>query len=145
VLGVIVVGAFVVLDRLTKVFALQHPTLNTMLVPHVVSLTSAVNAVGPLGLPLTGELFFIFSFVVAALLFIFALFEERRSTQAIIFAIVVGILSNTIDRMSYGYAIDVLRVTPGLVFNIADLLIVGGFIILFPRLVSQLFRGEQQR
>ncbi|MFA5954304.1 MAG: signal peptidase II [Patescibacteria group bacterium] len=138
-LGVIVVGAFVVLDRLTKVLAVQNSTLKASIIPHVLSVTSAVNTAGPLGLPISGGVFFVLSFVVASLLFVFVFFEERRSNQALFLAIIVGILSNTIDRMQYGYAIDVLRLEPGLVFNIADLLIVGGVVLLFSRLVHQLF------
>lgn len=57
--------------------------------------------------------------------------ERGQSTMIIgVSAVLIGALSNMIDRVSVGYVIDYLAISFLPVFNIADLLILNGALIL---------------
>lgn len=66
--------------------------------------------------------------IVAALLFFF--FYLRKTSLAAVL-IVSGALSNVADRVYFGYVRDFLDLGLGFTFNIADVLIVIGLILVF--------------
>jgi len=80
-----------------------------------------------------------FLIIVSVLAFVFLVWLERDFTKnnkiSIAFGLIYGgLFGNLIDRIFYGYVTDYLKIVIGSynypVFNLADVAIVGGFIIL---------------
>lgn len=119
----LVVGALI--DRLLKTFSIVHPEVTTPLVGHFFQFATAANPAGPLGLTIPTPMLLVVATVLGSLL----LWTSRAITQpalriALLF-LVLGVLSNMIDRLTVGYIIDTFTLW-GLAFNIADLFILGG-------------------
>lgn len=91
----------------------------------------------------------IFLIVVAVLAMVFLLQYERhfenKYRNIIAFALVYGgLLGNLVDRIMYGYVIDYFKVLIGSysfpVFNLADMAIVSGFILI----IYSVLKGEDK-
>ncbi len=72
--------------------------------------------------------------LILLLIFLTNLKTQDLRTSAL-FALILGASSNFYDRLIYGFAIDVVEVAPGSIWNLADLLILWGLLFL-------VFRGK---
>lgn len=122
-----------IIDRATKVIALNFPSLNINLIPGFFLFKPALNNAGPLGLPLSNIIFFIFAVVGGGIVLWMAFTEKDRLNKLLLFLIVVGATSNIYDKFMYGFIIDAFRLSFGLIFNVADVLIVGGLVLVLIR------------
>ena len=123
--------SLIILDRLSKWFVLNHPNfylgnlieLKLFKNPNLYFISFNSNL-----------LYFLIGAVLLLLLFLF--FRSWQKKDFLLMAgfslIILGGLSNFFDRIFFGYVIDWIRifVLPISIFNIADLMIIGGIIIL---------------
>ena len=123
--------SLIILDRLSKWFVLNHPNFY---LGNLIELKLFKNP----------NLYFIsfnsnllyFLIGVALLLLLFLFFKSWQKKDFLLMTgfslIILGGLSNFFDRIFFGFVIDWLRIfiLPISIFNIADLMIIGGIIIL---------------
>ncbi len=123
--------SLIILDRLSKWFVLNHPNfylgnlieLKLFKNPNLYFISFNSNL-----------LYFLIGAVILLLLFLF--FRSWQKKDFLLTTgfslIILGGLSNFFDRIFFGYVIDWLKifVLPISIFNIADLMIIGGIIIL---------------
>lgn len=122
---------FFILDRLLK-----HLALNTEQAIHIIGDFFLFNFVRnyniAFSLPLSGWFLNIGITLIIIGLFVY-LPKAKTSEKPAIFLILIGAISNFIDRLCYGYVIDYLDLNWFTVFNLADVLICTGTIMLaFP-------------
>ena len=123
--------SLIILDRLSKWFILNHPNfylgnlieLKLFKNPNLYFISFNSNL-----------LYFLIGAILLLLLFLF--FRSWQKKDFLLTAgfslIILGGLSNFFDRIFFGFVIDWLRIfiLPISIFNIADLMIIGGIIIL---------------
>lgn len=115
------------IDRLLKMLAIEK------------ALTFFANPRLAFSLPLAWPRLIIFLSLAIILIGLFLFFKFLRKKQKIIpfglLLIILGAVSNLVDRMSYGFVIDYFHLWPISYFNLADLMIGGGIIIIlcFPK------------
>ncbi|MBL7154963.1 MAG: signal peptidase II [Candidatus Portnoybacteria bacterium] len=92
-------------------------------------------------------LYFLIGVVMLLLLFLFFRSWQRKDFLLLVgfSLIILGGLSNLLDRIIFGYVIDWLRVffLPISIFNIADLMIVGGIITLIGILIKNCYNKSK--
>ncbi len=128
--GIFLVSVVAVIDRLLKSLALFDAQHVTTLIPGVLSFRVSLNEFGPLGLPLSSDLFLPLAIGMLLLLFVAVVQLHDHFEQVLLFGVFVGVLSNSFDRFLVGAVIDTLHLSTGLAFNLADLLIVMGAIVI---------------
>lgn len=111
------------IDRLIKHWLMQAPNLKPSF------FTISKNFGIAFGLPLGGA--FVYILIIPVLLFLVHLsinyFQKREGGfHLALVLIIVGALSNLIDRATFGAVIDYFDVKIWPVFNLADCMIVGG-------------------
>jgi len=123
--------SLIILDRLSKWFILNHPNfylgnlieLKLFKNPNLYFIS--FNSI---------SLYFLIGVVLLLLFFLFfRSWQKKDFLLATGFSLIIlGGLSNFFDRIIFGFVIDWLRifVLPISIFNIADLTIIGGIIIL---------------
>lgn len=120
----------ILLDRLLKAVIHDRPDFYQPLIGEYLTLEHSLNINGPLGINVpSGLLFGVAIVVLVGLTFLF-FWETRYRERILLLTVFAGVASNTIDRFIEGHVIDVFRIAPGLIFNIADLMIVGGVLVL---------------
>jgi signal peptidase II len=136
---VFLILSLIILDRLSKWFILSCPDfyqgdfieLKLFRNPNLyfISFNSTV-------------FYFLIGVVMLLLLFFFFRSWQRKDFLLTVgfSLIILGGLSNLFDRIIFGYVIDWFRISilPISIFNIADLMIIGGTITL----IGKFFRGE---
>jgi len=119
--------SLIILDRLSKWFVLNHPNfylgnlieLKLFKNPNLYFISFNSNL-----------LYFLIGAVLLLLLFLF--FRSWQKKDFLLMAgfslIILGGLSNFFDRIFFGYVIDWIKIfiLPISIFNIADLMIIGG-------------------
>lgn len=76
--------------------------------------------------------YFSFILTIIALAILYNLFSLDQAKKAAVFGLIVGAaLSNALDRIIYGGALDYLNLPLIPTFNLQDVFIVGGLIYLF--------------
>ena len=122
---------FVVLDRFLKVLAINYYQNEINLVGNLFKFNLAKNYNIAFSLPLGGTVlnFVIILIIIGLLYYLLALLkkQEYSKTGCLIF-LILGAISNLIDRFNYGYVIDYFDLKYFTVFNLADVMIVGGVI-----------------
>lgn len=120
----LILAALIVLDRLTKIWALEwlKPRRGVAILPFF-HLTYIENTGAAFGVGMGQNSFFIvFSIVLLAGLYYYSRQWPRNNLwlQAGLLLVVSGALGNLYDRLAYGFVVDFLdcRVWP--VFNLAD-------------------------
>ena len=119
--------SLIILDRLTKWLVLDSDLLFKNPNLYFVSFNST-------------SLYFLIGAVMILLCFLF--FRSWQRKEYLLMAgfslIILGGLSNLFDRIYFGYVIDWIRVffLPISIFNIADLMIIGGILCLIFRLAK---------
>lgn len=130
--------SLIILDRFSKWFILNFPDLYQ-------------DGLIELKLFKNPNLYFIslnsillyFLIGTAFLLFFFLFFKNWQKKDFLLMTgfslIIFGGLSNFLDRIIFGYVIDWLRVffLPISIFNIADIMIIGGIIILIVKFIKK--------
>lgn len=126
-----------VTDRLLKEISIKKfsllPKEDFFIVPKLFSFTFFKNEYLAFSLPAGVNLIIIISIIVLAALFtiLFRLFQTKNTeAAAIISLIILGALSNLQDRVSFGFVIDYFYLYPISYFNLADLMIGAGILLL---------------
>ena len=130
--GFLTLAIFFLSDRLLKYLSLKESSL--VLIPKLLNFNFFANKNIAFSLPLEGPwLNIIISLIIALLVFyVFRFYSQLNSlTIFSLAAIIIGALSNLSDRLFYGFVIDYLDLSRFTIFNLADVLIVGGTICLF--------------
>ena len=113
---------FVLADRWLKVWVLATKPVSANLTALTYSLNSGLAFSLPLGQPL---ILVIVGLIIMWLgRYYFKLRRARDWRSGLIFALLLGSLSNLVDRLLYGGVIDYLNFGSLTVFNLADALIV---------------------
>ena len=119
----------IILDRLTKWFVLEGDSSLLFKNPKLYFMS-----------PNSNLLYFLIGAVTILLCFLFFKSWQKKDffSMAGFSLIILGALSNLFDRIYFGYVIDWIRVffLPISIFNIADLMIIGGILCLIFRLVK---------
>ena len=124
---------FVGLDRFLKALALINQERQFNLIGEILKFNYKANYYIAFSLPLSGRaLLILLILIISALLLsgLFYWFRQKHDESALIFLIVLGASSNLFDRLKYGYVVDYLDLKYFTVFNLADVIIVTGVILL---------------
>lgn len=125
---------FVILDRLFKVLALNYyENIKIELISDYFGFTLAKNYYIAFSLPLSGPILTVFiGAVILILLYFYVILIKKQeySQEACLTFIILGAISNIVDRIKYGFVIDYLDLKYFTVFNIADSMIVCGAVLL---------------
>jgi signal peptidase II len=117
--AVIVAACFFILDRFLKVWFTQ-------------SGEAVKNYQAAFSLSFGFDILWLAALVIACALvwLIFSLLKKDALATSALIILLLGAGANFYDRLVYGYVIDYLQLPPWLVFNLADLLVVGGALLL---------------
>ncbi|MCD4694499.1 signal peptidase II [bacterium] len=139
----IIAVLFLILDRFLKFLSIKgfydEPVF---LIKEFFSLNFAPNYYIAFSLPLSGKFLIISILLMVLTLIYYLLFlikKQRSAEYASLFFVVLGSISNLAYRMNYGYVVDYLELKYFTIFNIADAMIVLGFISLVALLY---FKGD---
>jgi signal peptidase II len=145
----LVAGAVVVLDQACKVVVranlapgeIFHPELWITQYARIVHLHNSGAAIGIL--PGFGDIFLVLSALISlAVLYFYARIPHQQWLLRLSMALVLGgALGNLIDRLHQGYVTDFISLLNLPVFNLADLSVLAGFMLLF----VDLWRKEQSK
>jgi len=125
-------GSFFILDRVFKHLAFTHQEISTYIFSPWLGWEYFANPGIAFGIPLPWFTSLFYTPVILVLLLWYSkkkMTRSNASTLGIIF-IVLGAISNLIDRVLYHITIDYIRILTSII-NLADLMIVGGAILLF--------------
>ncbi|MHC9544814.1 MAG: signal peptidase II [Vulcanimicrobiota bacterium] len=142
--------SIIVVDLLVKrwivaAFPVGRPT---PLIGTVLFITHVHNTGGAFGLfSNLRPLFIIMGIIVPVLILIFykKLFEKGEIWIIAAALVTGGALGNEIDRVMYGYVIDFLDVRFWPIFNVADIGISAGIVLLFIALLTEKQETETQK
>lgn len=143
------VSAFFVIDRVSKWLAWHVlPADGLFAVPGVVGLTLERNQGIAYSIPLPLVLLILVTGSIIILLFALLVRAYRRRELSVVFfygLIIIGACSNLLDRLRYGYVIDMIVLTGWPVFNLSDVFIASGAAGLIGILLrSGLFDNKRQ-
>lgn len=125
-------GLFLLLDQLIKYYSLHWWSEKKLLSPYL-GWYPFQNPGIAFSLPLPNILILLFSFPVLALI-IFLTYKSKNARSFFsLVLILAGALSNLADRIVYRFTVDYLLILTG-VINLADLMIITGFILYFTTL-----------
>ena len=129
------VAALVGIDQLIKLWAVQvlQPVGAMPLIPHVVELRFVLNQGMAFSLLSGKQLFLIIATSAALLAVAYGLFfrsRGKRLQQAALVLVLGGGIGNLIDRVRTGAVVDMISIPWFSTFNVADLFITFGAIIL---------------
>lgn len=130
----LVVAIFFLIDRLLKLTAIKIAPLSIPLIKEILSFNLATNKNIAFSLPLSGP-WLNWPIVIIIFYFLWLLWQikndaSRLKEKIAICLIAGGALSNLIDRLQYGHVIDYLRLKYFTIFNLADVMIVTGSLLL---------------
>lgn len=131
---IILIAIFFIVDRYLKNLALaQLVESKTALINNVLFFSFTPNYYMAFSLPFGGKLLTILISLIIAAIFILLIYliKKHKSRLMItgIFMIFLGAISNIYDRLIFGYVIDYLYLTNFTVFNLADVSISAGAIL----------------
>jgi len=124
---------FIALDRFLKVFALANSEGTYNLLADILKFNFTANYYIAFSLPFYGFwLNTVIGFIILLLIYYFAkTWRSGRSEVAFcLLAIIFGAASNLFDRLKYGFVIDYFDLKYFTVFNLADVMIVFGVLLL---------------
>ena len=123
--ALIALGGFLfIVDRLLKYFSIGFLNHRSLLCPFLGWYPSANRGIA-FSIPVPPILVIIFSLIfIAALFWIYRRDTDKLRRMFIVY-ILLGAVSNIIDRLAYGHTLDYFLLVVS-VINIADILIVGG-------------------
>lgn len=136
----------VFIDQAAKIIALRNFFDYDSFSADILNLAVYRNTGAIFGLPVPpGVFYFIFIFLLFAAIFsrIYKANEIQKSEVAGFTLIFAGAAGNMIDRLRFGYIIDFVNIKGLLIFNLADVFIAGGALILFSNYFPQFgFSGK---
>jgi len=121
-----------ILDQAVKQFFLhsQNPESGFFLIPDVLGIRMHLNAQFALSIPFPNSAAAVLMLlVIAGIAAAFLNFPAVRSGCGV-WLVLAGALSNFADRVIYGGVVDYIAVAWGGVFNLADVLIIFGIILM---------------
>ncbi len=122
---------FIALDRFLKFLAVNDFLNNKKIIGDFFKFNFASNYNIAFSIPLIGWwLNILIILIIFVLIFyLLYLFKEQDSKKfSLLLLIICGAVSNLFDRIKYGYVIDYFDLKYFTVFNLADVMIVGGVI-----------------
>lgn len=128
--GLVTLAIFFLADRIFKQLSLDTPDFS--IIPGWLDFHFFANRNIAFSLPLSGKWLsaFIIVIILGLSLYLFVSWQKLNRWERIGFiSIVSGALSNLFDRLVYGFVIDYLDLKWFAIFNLADVLIVIGAII----------------
>ena len=147
---ILVAAAAILLDQVAKAFVVAYvePGRSITLIPHVLSLTHSTNSGAAFGLfKGSGQIVFLAALVVVVLTFAwFFAFRKKQSVWSFVGLglIIGGALGNLIDRVARHnhQVVDFFDLGWWPVFNVADIAIVAGVIIVVVVTALELWRED---
>lgn len=138
----LIAAAIIVVDQLIKYWVVAHLAVNTAqtLIPHVFGLLHVRNT-GAAWSILEGQTWFFYVFTgIAVLVILYLLFRKSQPSKLFelgLSFILGGVLGNFIDRVRLGYVVDMfqLKFINFPIFNLADMFVVTGVILVFIYLI----------
>lgn len=121
---------FVILDRFCKILALNDESFKIF--GNWFTFGISKNYYIAFSLPMGGSFLNILILIIIFCLLYFLVYlikNKKPNESCALFFIILGAASNLFDRIRYGFVIDYFDLKFWPVFNIADLMIVGGVII----------------
>jgi signal peptidase II len=127
----LIAGAiFFITDRYLKDLAITTNQSHKIL-GDILSFNFIPNYNIAFSLPLKGPwLVIIISLIIMAIIIYLLSFKLKNSEKISFFLILLGAISNLVDRLQYGYVIDYFDLKWFTIFNLADVLITLGTLIL---------------
>jgi signal peptidase II len=132
----LVIAIFFIVDRYLKILAVNMvATAPIKLIGNIFSFHFTVNYYIAFSIPLSGWIISALIVLIIAILIYYIFYltvnkKARRGEILLLTIIILGAISNVLDRFSYGYVVDYLELKYFTVFNLADIMISGGAIIL---------------
>jgi signal peptidase II len=150
---ILVAAAAILLDQVAKAFVVAYvePGRSITLIPHVLSLTHSTNSGAAFGLfKGSGQIVFLAALVVVVLTFAwFFAFRKKQSVWSFVGLglIIGGALGNLIDRVARHnhQVVDFFDLGWWPVFNVADIAIVAGVIIVVVVTALELWREDAEK
>ncbi|EKD92705.1 MAG: hypothetical protein ACD_28C00358G0003 [uncultured bacterium] len=130
---------FLVADQGSKIWAASILSTSPWQPFSWLALTYAENPGIAFSLPLGGPWLLVFSLLMIAGFTAYSVLEldlRRASVKIAVVLILGGALGNTIDRWRFGIVRDFIDIGPWPVFNLADMGIVIGLLLLIPTVYS---------
>ncbi len=130
----IFISALFTIDRFSKYYILKNPeSFRDFSIENIVIITLTKNRNSALGIKF--PLFILIFLSIIAIFFLVALLKKAYKNNNFISifllsTVIVGAISNLIDRIYFGYVIDFIEISKFSIFNIADIFIVLGVFIL---------------
>lgn len=122
---------FFILDRIIKYLFINNLVSNNFL------LSYTENSGISFGLQLPGVFLTLF-YIIITLIFITLIVwlikswaHSKRLEASMVWLVILGSASNIIDRLKFGFVVDYINLHFWPVFNIGDIMIMAGVIILF--------------
>lgn len=130
------IAIFFIADRVLKNIALNGKIdAPVNLIGDIFSFSFTANYYMAFSLPLGGRVLEILIFILILGLLFFLFYCTKKNKNIIllygIIAVILGALSNFIDRLNLGYVVDYLYLKNFTIFNLADFLITSGAILIF--------------
>lgn len=130
-----------ILDRFGKWFALNLLSeKGVFIIPKIAGFILERNQGIAYSIPLSGPVLIITVLIILALLVFILSRAYQKKELPIIFSlslIIVGAFSNFLDRLRYDYVVDFITLTGWPVFNLADVMITVGVVIILWKMVRK--------
>jgi len=134
----IIIILLIILDQVSKYLVLEIVGKDIKnIIPNVLNFSYVENRGGAFGIGQNSTMMFVFvNIIILGIIIRFMILQKERidkKTQVVLSMILAGGISNLIDRIFRGFVLDFIDLSPLIsfpVFNIADALIVVGWIIL---------------
>ena len=135
---VILVILLIVIDQISKFYIVENIGKEIKnIIPNVLNFTYVENRGGAFGIGQNSTMMFVLvNIIILGIIIRFMIIQKDRidrKTQIILTMILAGGISNLIDRIARGFVLDFIDFSPIIsfpVFNIADILIVIGWVSL---------------
>lgn len=135
---IILVILLIVIDQISKFYIVENIGKEIKnIIPNVLNFTYVENRGGAFGIGQNSTMMFVLvNIIILGIIIRFMIIQKDRidrKTQVILSMILAGGISNLIDRIARGFVLDFIDFSPIIsfpVFNIADILIVIGWISL---------------
>lgn len=128
----IIISMLIFVDQISKYLVITKLYKNSLnIIPHLLNFTYVENRGALFGLGQSFTIFFIIANIIIVLALIFYMTKKRKllskSFTTVLILFISGGIGNLIDRITKGFVIDFLDISPIFdwpVFNIADIYVV---------------------
>ena len=153
-LETVIVAVAVLLDRLSKIWAMHSltglPNMQTTLIPGVLDLHYVQNTGAAFSMMQGMRWLFIPITLIIVGVLTFYLVKQRKTesiyTRIALASVIGGALGNLVDRIIYGYVVDMLEpsIIAFAVFNVADVFVTCGTIALVELILFSSSEGTKK-